>query len=82
MKIFGHPKKILLDNGRESYNQSFHEFCENLNRTIKATAGKTKQNIKVSYFIAYLVLTYCFSVPIASIISIISSLFGGLGAKP
>ena len=40
IKIFGGPKKILVDNG-EFDNQGFHDFCENLNTTIKTTAAES-----------------------------------------
>ena len=41
VKIFGYPKRILVDNGGEFDNQDFHDFCENLNITIKTTAAES-----------------------------------------
>ena len=41
MNIFGHEKKILVDNGGELDNQDFGELCENLNITIKAAATES-----------------------------------------
>ena len=41
IKIFGYPKKILVDNGGEFNNQDFRDFCENLNITIKTTAAES-----------------------------------------
>ena len=40
-EIFGHEKKILVDNEGELDNQDFGEFCENLNITIKAAATES-----------------------------------------
>ena len=41
VKIFGYPKRILVDNGGEFDNQDFRDFCENLNITIKTTAAES-----------------------------------------
>ena len=41
IKIFGHPKKVLVDNGGEFGNKDFCDFCENLNIKIKTTAGES-----------------------------------------
>lgn len=44
MKIFGHPKNILLENGGESDNKDFHEFCKSLHIIIKATAPESPKS--------------------------------------
>ena len=41
IRIFGSPKKILVDNGGEFANQEFITFCENFNIRICTTAGES-----------------------------------------
>ena len=39
--IYGHPDKVLVDNGGEFVNQEFIDCCENLNIKIKTTAAES-----------------------------------------
>ena len=41
-KIFGYPKKILVNNGGEFNNEDFRDFCENLNIIIEKTAAESR----------------------------------------
>ena len=44
INIFGKPKTILVDNGREFANNVFVDFCENLNFTIRTVAQSLWSN--------------------------------------
>ena len=41
IRIFGHPKKVLVDNGGEFDNSEFIDFCENMNIKVKTTAAES-----------------------------------------
>ena len=43
--IFGAPKTVFLDNGREFIRQSFVEMCEQFNKKIKTTPSESPWSI-------------------------------------
>ena len=41
ISIFGHPEKVLVDNGKEFVNKDFGDLCENFNIKLKTTSAES-----------------------------------------